>query len=203
MRKISDRANEVIAKVPDAFRVMFAVRLEPRRNVRLRCSQTKMESERRGSEATACADEYRTAADVEGRLSLCTGSRSTDSLHGDPSRLDIGSLLVAVTLRRQQAPWLRAGSRWHRRNWISRRPVMTARHADLLQRPAGRSGGLVALTLRGYPFSISAAVGFIALFGVAVLNGVVLVPMSSKSATRACHLGRRPWRRQRCACGRS
>jgi cobalt-zinc-cadmium resistance protein CzcA len=36
-------------------------------------------------------------------------------------------------------------------------------------------GGVLALLLRGMPFSISAGVGFIALFGVAVLNGVVLV----------------------------
>ncbi len=36
-------------------------------------------------------------------------------------------------------------------------------------------GGVFALALRGLPFSISAAVGFIALFGVAVLNGLVLV----------------------------
>src|SRR5262249_35652853 len=35
--------------------------------------------------------------------------------------------------------------------------------------------GVFALALRGMPFSISAGVGFIALFGVAVLNGVVLV----------------------------
>jgi cobalt-zinc-cadmium resistance protein CzcA len=41
--------------------------------------------------------------------------------------------------------------------------------------PVAASGGLLALTLRGLPFSISAAVGFIALFGVATLNGVVLV----------------------------
>jgi len=41
--------------------------------------------------------------------------------------------------------------------------------------PMAITGGLVALMLRGYPFSISAGVGFIALFGVAVLNGVVLV----------------------------
>ena len=41
--------------------------------------------------------------------------------------------------------------------------------------PLAVTGGLVALALRGYPFSISAGVGFIALFGVAVLNGVVLV----------------------------
>jgi heavy metal efflux system protein len=36
-------------------------------------------------------------------------------------------------------------------------------------------GGILALALRGMPFSISAGVGFIALFGVAVLNGVVMV----------------------------
>jgi Cu/Ag efflux pump CusA len=36
-------------------------------------------------------------------------------------------------------------------------------------------GGVFALLVRGMPFSISAAIGFIALFGVAVLNGVVMV----------------------------
>ena len=41
--------------------------------------------------------------------------------------------------------------------------------------PLGLTGGVVALWLRGIPFSISAAVGFIALSGVAVLNGLVLV----------------------------
>ena len=41
--------------------------------------------------------------------------------------------------------------------------------------PIATSGGIFALVLRDYPFSISAGVGFIALFGVAVLNGVVLV----------------------------
>ncbi|MGE0444108.1 MAG: efflux RND transporter permease subunit [Vicinamibacterales bacterium] len=41
--------------------------------------------------------------------------------------------------------------------------------------PIAATGGLIALMLRGMPFSISAAVGFIALFGVAVLNGVVMV----------------------------
>ena len=34
---------------------------------------------------------------------------------------------------------------------------------------------MLALWLRGLPLSISAAIGFIALFGIAVLNGVVLV----------------------------
>jgi cobalt-zinc-cadmium resistance protein CzcA len=41
--------------------------------------------------------------------------------------------------------------------------------------PMAATGGIAALWLRGLPFSISAGVGFIALFGVAVLNGVVLV----------------------------
>ncbi len=41
--------------------------------------------------------------------------------------------------------------------------------------PIAATGGVVALMMRGMPFSISAAVGFIALFGVAVLNGVVMV----------------------------
>jgi heavy metal efflux system protein len=41
--------------------------------------------------------------------------------------------------------------------------------------PFAAIGGIFALWLRGLPFSISAAVGFIALFGIAVLNGVVLV----------------------------
>jgi len=41
--------------------------------------------------------------------------------------------------------------------------------------PMATTGGILALVLRGYPFSISAGVGFIALFGVAVLNGVVLL----------------------------
>jgi cobalt-zinc-cadmium resistance protein CzcA len=53
--------------------------------------------------------------------------------------------------------------------------------------PLAATGGLVALFLRGLPFSISAGVGFIALFGVAVLNGVVLISyilqMRSEGAT--------------------
>jgi len=41
--------------------------------------------------------------------------------------------------------------------------------------PLALTGGIVALTFRGIPFSISAAVGFIALSGVAILNGLVMV----------------------------
>lgn len=41
--------------------------------------------------------------------------------------------------------------------------------------PMSAIGGVFALMLRGMPFSISAGIGFIALFGVAVLNGIVLI----------------------------
>jgi cobalt-zinc-cadmium resistance protein CzcA len=41
--------------------------------------------------------------------------------------------------------------------------------------PLALTGGIIALLLRGIPFSISAGVGFIALSGIAVLNGLVMV----------------------------
>src|SRR5690606_31647891 len=41
--------------------------------------------------------------------------------------------------------------------------------------PFSAVGGILLLHLRGMPFSISAGVGFIALFGIAVLNGIVLI----------------------------
>ncbi len=47
--------------------------------------------------------------------------------------------------------------------------------------PFALIGGVLALYLRGLPFSIPAAVGFIAVAGVAVLNGVV---MASEAARR-------------------
>ena len=41
--------------------------------------------------------------------------------------------------------------------------------------PFAATGGVFSLLIRGMPFSISAGIGFIALFGVAVMNGVVLL----------------------------
>jgi len=58
---------------------------------------------------------------------------------------------------------------------------VTAKNAMLpailifLNVPLAATGGILALLVRGMPFSISAGVGFIALFGVAVLNGIVLL----------------------------
>jgi cobalt-zinc-cadmium resistance protein CzcA len=45
----------------------------------------------------------------------------------------------------------------------------------LLNMPMAATGGILALAIRDMPFSVSAAVSFIATFGIAVLNGVVLV----------------------------
>ena len=46
--------------------------------------------------------------------------------------------------------------------------------------PLALTGGIVSLWVRGIPFSISAAVGFIALSGVAVLNGIVMISFIQK-----------------------
>lgn len=53
----------------------------------------------------------------------------------------------------------------------------TVRDAALIYTaiPLSAVGGILLLYLRGMPFSISAGVGFIALFGIAVLNGIVLI----------------------------
>jgi cobalt-zinc-cadmium resistance protein CzcA len=63
-------------------------------------------------------------------------------------------------------------------------------------------GGMMALSLRGMPVSISAAIGFIALSGIAVLNGVVLMSRvlaeeeqgatPAEAAERAAHARARP-----------
>jgi cobalt-zinc-cadmium resistance protein CzcA len=50
--------------------------------------------------------------------------------------------------------------------------------------PLALSGGIVSLWLRGMPFSISAAVGFIALSGVAVLNGLVMITFINELRAR-------------------
>ncbi|TKG93768.1 CusA/CzcA family heavy metal efflux RND transporter [Puteibacter caeruleilacunae] len=50
--------------------------------------------------------------------------------------------------------------------------------------PLSAIGGVFALILRGMPFSISAGVGFIALFGVAVLNGIVMIAEFNRLAKK-------------------
>ena len=54
--------------------------------------------------------------------------------------------------------------------------------------PFSLVGGIIFLYLRGIHLSVSAAVGFISLFGVAVMSGVLVVAEINRSAasTRAC-----------------
>ncbi len=68
--------------------------------------------------------------------------------------------------------------------------------------PIAATGGIIALFLRDMPFSISAAIGFIATFGIAILNGVVLTSYirdieasgvgAREAATRGAKLRLRP-----------
>ncbi len=60
--------------------------------------------------------------------------------------------------------------------------------------PLALTGGIAALWLRGMPFSVPAAVGFIALSGVAVLNGLVMLTSSSSSSRKGGRGARRSWR---------
>lgn len=53
--------------------------------------------------------------------------------------------------------------------------------------PLSSIGGIYFLVLRGMPFSISAGVGFIALFGVAVLNGIVLISEFNRLKAQGIH----------------
>jgi cobalt-zinc-cadmium resistance protein CzcA len=53
--------------------------------------------------------------------------------------------------------------------------------------PLSAIGGIFALWIRGMPFSISAGVGFIALFGVAVLNGIVLIAEFNRLKKEGMH----------------
>jgi cobalt-zinc-cadmium resistance protein CzcA len=63
----------------------------------------------------------------------------------------------------------------------------TLRHAALIliSIPLALLGGMVALHLRGMTINVSSAVGFIALFGVAVQNGVIMV----SALNRTCQAG--------------
>jgi len=85
--------------------------------------------------------------------------------------------------------------------WLALRSVRAA-FVILLNVPFAVVGGVVALWFRQIPFSVSAGVGFIALFGVAVLNGLVLVTFAeqleqqgsaaSEAIRRAAELRLRP-----------
>jgi cobalt-zinc-cadmium resistance protein CzcA len=60
----------------------------------------------------------------------------------------------------------------------------------MLNVPFALVGGIAALWLRGLNLNLSAAVGFIALFGIAVLNGVVLITYMNQLRSAGSPLGR-------------
>ena len=73
----------------------------------------------------------------------------------------------------------------------------------LLNVPFALVGGIAALWLRGLTLNLSASVGFIALFGVAVLNGVVLITAVNRLREEGARAARRrPLGRRRRGCGR-
>ena len=59
--------------------------------------------------------------------------------------------------------------------------------------PLAATGGVFALWLRGLPFSISAAVGFIALSGIAVLNGLMILTFFNQLRERGADLRTAVW----------
>jgi cobalt-zinc-cadmium resistance protein CzcA len=69
--------------------------------------------------------------------------------------------------------------------------------------PFALVGGVLLLFLRGMDFSISAAVGFIALSGIAVLNGLVMVSSIQDLIRSGLSAKRRPMSAQCSACGPS
>ena len=68
--------------------------------------------------------------------------------------------------------------------------------------PMALIGGILALVLTGIPFSVSAAIGFVALFGISAMNGIIIIAYfntlidagleRSVALTRACAVKMRP-----------
>jgi cobalt-zinc-cadmium resistance protein CzcA len=67
---------------------------------------------------------------------------------------------------------------------------------------AATMGGVWALRLTGTPFSISAAVGFISIFGVAVQDGVLLISYFNQMRSAAIPVREAVMRGASCGCGR-
>jgi len=129
--------------------------------------------------------------DVERRISVEVNVRGRDlaGFVGEAQRV------VQQKVRVPPGYWIEWGGKFEQLESASRRLAITIPAALLLifvllylnfrrplpaaliflNIPLAATGGIVALWVRGMPFSISAGVGFIALFGVAVLNGVVLL----------------------------
>ena len=68
--------------------------------------------------------------------------------------------------------------------------------------PMAVIGGILGLLLSGIPFSVSAAIGFIALFGISVMDGIIILSHTTRSSTRAWSGARRSCAPANCRCGR-
>ena len=68
--------------------------------------------------------------------------------------------------------------------------------------PFALVGGIAALWIRGMNLNLSASVGFIALFGVAMLNGVVLISSIKQLREAGGHAARPYWPAPGAGCGR-
>jgi cobalt-zinc-cadmium resistance protein CzcA len=115
-----------------------------------------------GDVAVSAVDEARAAIDAKVKLRPATGSRGAGSsaLRQRSSPVDGGGpLALALILF---LLWMAFGRV---------KPALLV----FINIPFAAIGGILLLWLRGISFSISAGVGFIALFGVAVLNGLVLI----------------------------
>ena len=74
----------------------------------------------------------------------------------------------------------------------------------LLGLPFAVSGGLMALYVSGLDFSISAAIGFISLFGVSVMSGILIINSYYRvAASQTCPRPRRCFMRSNSRCGQS
>jgi cobalt-zinc-cadmium resistance protein CzcA len=80
----------------------------------------------------------------------------------------------------------------------------SVRHATLIiaNVPFAIIGGIVGLFITGQYLSVPSAIGFIAVFGVAMLNGIVLVSFLNDQRNTACRSATRCARAPRCGCGR-
>ena len=63
-------------------------------------------------------------------------------------------------------------------------------------------GGIWSLYLTGTNFSVSAAVGFVSLFGIAIMEGLLLISYFNALRARGCRCRRPSFRARSSACGR-
>ena len=68
--------------------------------------------------------------------------------------------------------------------------------------PMALIGGIFALGVTGTPFSVSAAIGFVGLFGIAVMEGIIIFRTSIASSKPGPRRARRSSARARCGCAR-